>query len=169
VPAVAALAAAGACYVAVSQLVPDGSVQPGAPEAAVAGPPAAADPASASPADAAPAPSSNGAPAAATSAAPVPIEQLPLPDGLGWPGKGLIEVVTAGRELIYVDGVFTGRGPLRRIPVTPGSHEVVLRTETSERRQAVDVVLDRRARLVFGGAAGESVRPSPGSPEQPTP
>ncbi len=85
-----------------------------------------------------------------SSAAPA-LEQLSMPEGLSWPKKGLIEVVTGGRELVYVDGVFTGRGPLRRIPISPGSHEVVVRTEGKERKMRLDVTVGKRARLVFGG------------------
>ncbi len=81
---------------------------------------------------------------------PPALETLALPDGMRWPGKGLIEVVTEGRELVYVDGVFTGRGPLRRIPIQPGSHEVVVRTEGKERSLRVSVSADKRARVVFG-------------------
>jgi hypothetical protein len=76
-------------------------------------------------------------------------EVTDMPDGLSWPGKGLIEVVTSEEELIYVDGVFTGRGPLRRIPVTPGKHEVSIRTENSERKGTVEVTANRNSRAVF--------------------
>ncbi len=77
-------------------------------------------------------------------------ETLGLPDGMSWPGKGLIEVVTDGKQLVYVDGVFTGRGPLRRIPIEPGSHEVVIVVEGKERSHNIDVSAERRTRIVFG-------------------
>jgi hypothetical protein len=77
------------------------------------------------------------------------VESTEMPQGLSWPGKGLIEVVTAEDELIYVDGVFTGRGPLRRVPVTPGEHEVRIKQDGSERSGAVSVELDRCTRAVF--------------------
>jgi hypothetical protein len=83
-------------------------------------------------------------------ATPAAVETLALPEGMSWPDKGLIEVVTEGRELVYVDGVFTGRGPLRRIPIPPGSHEVVVRTEGQERNVRLDVSTGKRARVVFG-------------------
>lgn len=86
----------------------------------------------------------------ARSASPPALEQLALPEGLNWPKKGLIEVVTSGSELVYVDGVFTGRGPLRRIPIAPGSHEVEVRTEGQTRRTRLDVSVGKRARVVFG-------------------
>ncbi len=95
----------------------------------------------------APPPSKKPSTAAGTPAA---VETLAMPDGMSWPGKGLIEVVTEGRELVYVDGVFTGRGPLRRIPIQPGSHEVVVRTEGQERAVRLDVTTGKRARAVFG-------------------
>ncbi len=80
---------------------------------------------------------------------PMKTEVTEMPKGLSWPGKGLIEVVTAEDELIYVDGVFTGRGPLRRIPVAPGEHEVTIKNNGSERQGIVAVQLDRSTRAVF--------------------
>ncbi len=76
-------------------------------------------------------------------------EQGPMPEGLSWPGKGLIEVVTSEDELIYIDGVFTGRGPLRRIPVTPGKHHVAIKTGGKERTGTVEVIADKNTRAVF--------------------
>lgn len=80
---------------------------------------------------------------------PMQVEVTEMPQGLSWPGKGLIEVVTSEEELIYVDGVFTGRGPLRRIPVSPGKHEVSIRTESSQRSGTVEVTANRNSRAVF--------------------
>ena len=77
------------------------------------------------------------------------VKELPMPEGLSWPGKGLIEVVTSEDELIYVDGVFTGRGPLRRIPVGPGDHEITIKSGSSERRGTVVVKDNRCSRAVF--------------------
>ncbi len=91
-----------------------------------------------------------GKPSRKQPATPAAVETLALPEGMSWPDKGLIEVVTEGRELVYVDGVFTGRGPLRRIPIQPGSHEVVVRTEGQERNVRLDVSTGKRARVVFG-------------------
>ena len=51
----------------------------------------------------------------------------------------------------YVDGVFTGRGPLRRIPVAPGDHEVSIRAEGKERTGTVSVQLNKNTRAVFKG------------------
>jgi hypothetical protein len=80
---------------------------------------------------------------------PVATTVVPMPPGLSWPGKGLIEVVTSGDELVYVDGVFVGRGPLRRVPVIPGEHEVSIRTEGERRDGVVEVLVDRSTRAVF--------------------
>lgn len=84
-------------------------------------------------------------------APPMATEVVPLPAGLAWPGKGLLEVVTSEDELVYVDGVFTGRGPLRRVPVAPGEHEVSIRKEGSERRGTANVELGRTTRALFRG------------------
>ncbi len=81
--------------------------------------------------------------------APLTTELVELPPGLSWPGKGLVEVVTPEDELIYVDGVFIGRGPLRRIPLTPGEHEVWIQKDALRQTGKVQVVLDRSVRAVF--------------------
>ena len=82
---------------------------------------------------------------------PMATELAPLPPGMAWPGKGLIEVVTSEDELVYVDGVFTGRGPLRRVPVTPGEHEVSIRKEGSMRQGTANVEPGRTTRAIFRG------------------
>lgn len=91
-------------------------------------------------------------PAATSGPPPLQVEQTKMPEGLSWPGKGLIEVVTAEDELIYVDGVFTGRGPLRRVPVSPGEHELSIKQNGSARTGTVTVDLDRCTRAVFAQA-----------------
>lgn len=80
-------------------------------------------------------------------------EQTTMPEGLSWPGKGLIEVVTSEDELIYIDGVFTGRGPLRRIPVTPGKHHVAIKAGGQTRTGEVQVEADKNTRAVFKAKA----------------
>jgi hypothetical protein len=89
----------------------------------------------------------------ANSSGPPPMETevADMPQGMSWPGKGLIEVVTSQDELVYVDGVFTGRGPLRRIPVSPGEHEVSIRTDGKERKGSVTVQAGKNTRAVFKG------------------
>lgn len=84
-----------------------------------------------------------------SSAGKMVTETAPLPDGLSWPGKGLIEVVTSEDELIYVDGVFIGRGPLRRIPVSSGTHEITIKSGGNVRGGTVEVNLDKTTRAVF--------------------
>src|SRR5690606_7839351 len=63
---------------------------------------------------AAPSPPGHSSPAAPAASVPVkeraPVVEIGLmPEGLSYPGKGLIEVVTSERELIYVDSIFLGR------------------------------------------------------------
>ncbi len=77
------------------------------------------------------------------------IEMLPMPAGLTYPGKGLVEVVTSEEELIYVDGIFIGRGPLRRVPVTPGEHELSIRNGKKERHGVVRAEAGRATRALF--------------------
>jgi len=84
---------------------------------------------------------------------PMASEITALPEGLSWPGKGLIEVVTSEDELIYIDGVFTGRGPLRRVPVTPGKHDVAIKSGGEERTGSVVVEAEKNTRAVFTGQA----------------
>jgi hypothetical protein len=77
------------------------------------------------------------------------VEMAPMPEGLSWPGKGLVEVVTSEDELIYVDDVFTGRGPLRRVPVSPGSHEISIKSGAITREGTVSVSPNQTTRAVF--------------------
>jgi hypothetical protein len=111
-------------------------------------PPAAAVSA---PALAAPVPSPSAA-AAARPAAPT-VEDLELPPGVPLPaGKGLLEVDVGGKQAIYVDSVFVGRGPLRRVPLDPGKHDVMLRLDADEMIQVVEVRPGRRTRLSLAAA-----------------
>ena len=71
-----------------------------------------------------------------------------LPDGLSVPpGKGLLEVDSGGQHKLYVDNVFVGRGPLRRIPLDPGAHQVQTQLDGTEEVHSVTVIAGRRARL----------------------
>lgn len=99
--------------------------------------------------------------ASAPTAAPGPfVETTALPSDLSFPGKSVLEVVTAEDELIYVDGVFLGRGPLRRIPVAPGVHVVSIRSGGSERKGTLDAAAGRLVRASFiDGAAFAAVSP----------
>ncbi len=117
---------------------------------------ASAPAAKAAPAAAKLAPAAAGS-AAAHKAAAAPIsvkaEDLPLPPGVPIAkDKGLLEVETGGRQVIYVDGVFVGHGPLRRIPLSPGEHEVKTKLNGRQRVDHVTVTLGRRARLPLAPA-----------------
>lgn len=94
--------------------------------------------------------------AAPATATPAPVEQEPLietgplPEGLPpYPGKGLIEVVTSERELIYVDSIFLGRGPLRRVPVLPGEHAIKIRSGGTEKDTSAVVHPAKTTRVHF--------------------
>ncbi len=100
-----------------------------------------------------PATASAPAPASAAPAVSVKVEDLPLPPGVPVAkDKGLLEVETGGRQVIYVDGVFVGHGPLRRIPLAPGDHEVETKQDGQRRVDHVSVVQGRRARLPLAQA-----------------
>lgn len=74
--------------------------------------------------------------------------QLPLPEEVQIGGdKGLLEINSGGRHKIYVGGVFVGRGPVRRVPLPPGEHEVRIQTEAREQRYQVTLEAGRRVRL----------------------
>ena len=100
---------------------------------------------------------SPGSAAAVHKASPPPVsvnvEDMPLPPGVPIAkDKGLLEVETGGRQVIYVDGVFVGHGPLRRIPLAPGDHEVKTKQDGQERVDHVTVAQGRRARLPLAKA-----------------
>ncbi len=67
--------------------------------------------------------------------------------------KGLLEIDIAGKDAIYVDGTFVGRGPLRRVPLDPGKHDVKLRQPGEEQAFQVDVKKGSRTRLSLAAAA----------------
>ncbi len=103
---------------------------------------------------AAPVVASAVAPPAVVTAPPLPearVEALELPPGfVVGDGKGLLEIVTSGRESIYVGGTFVGRGPTRRVPLAPGAQRIEIRTEDGSRQQAVELPAGRRLRVSFG-------------------
>ena len=79
--------------------------------------------------------------------------ELPLPPGIVvGDGKGMLEVETGGKHSIYVDGVFVGRGPLRRVELDPGDHEVRAKLAGDESVHQVQVKAGRRARLPLAPA-----------------
>jgi CheY-like chemotaxis protein len=77
-----------------------------------------------------------------------PIQDLDMPaDVTVAPDRGLLEIDVAAPHSIYVDGVFIGRGPTRRIPLREGSHEVRVRGDGVDAVQSIDVRKARRVRL----------------------
>jgi hypothetical protein len=77
-----------------------------------------------------------------------PIEDLELPPEVGvLPDRGLLEIEIAAPHSIYVDGVFIGRGPSRRIPLREGPHEVRVRGDGTDVVQTIEVRKARRVRL----------------------
>ncbi len=74
--------------------------------------------------------------------------ELPLPEGIQIAaGKGLLEVNSGETHKIYVNGVFVGRGPVRRVPLTAGKHEVELRNDGEVDKHEITIVADKRIRL----------------------
>jgi hypothetical protein len=73
---------------------------------------------------------------------------LGLPEGITVAAdKGLLEINTGGGHKIYVDDVFIGRGPVRRVPLKSGSHKVMLKLDGDEDEGTVAVVAGRRVRF----------------------
>jgi hypothetical protein len=65
-------------------------------------------------------------------------------------GQGLLEVDTGGNHVIYVDGVFVGRGPLRRVTLPPGRHDVRVSLGSQKHEQSLEVPKGARVRLPLG-------------------
>jgi len=75
-------------------------------------------------------------------------EDLPLPPGaLLAASQGLLEIETQGRDAIFIDGAELGRGPVLRVALSPGVHEVRLRIRGEDRVRFVLIRTGRRARL----------------------
>jgi hypothetical protein len=116
------------------------------------------------PVEATPAPSAIVAAArgsAAPSAGPaMNVQNLALPDAFDpGPGRGLLEVVTAPADSIYVDGTFVGKGPGRSIPAPAGRHEVKIVRADAEHTTFVELTAGRRIRLGLELEAGAAPRP----------
>ena len=93
-----------------------------------------------------PSPSAGAAPLA--SAQPTAGEDLPLPPGLlVAPHQGLLDVETGGKEAIFVDGVEFGKGPMLRLVLAPGVHEVRQRVRGEWRIRFVLIRPSRRTRV----------------------
>jgi hypothetical protein len=67
--------------------------------------------------------------------------------------KGLLDIDTGAAHSIYVDDVFVGRGPQRRVPLRAGKHQVRLRLEGDESAIEVTVQTGRRTRLAAPGGS----------------
>lgn len=102
-----------------------------------------------------PPPASSGSASSSPAAAIPKVDQLGLPPGIGPvpPDKGLLEVFTGDESSIYEDGVFIGRGPLRRDTVSPGEHEIMVHKESQERRIRVEVRAGARTRVSYSDSA----------------
>jgi hypothetical protein len=88
-----------------------------------------------------------------------------LPSGAAYPGRGLLEVVTSERELVYVDGIFIGRGPLRRIPLLPGKHGILIRNGGTERGTEAELRVGASTRVHFEVGELHQLDPSTDEPE----
>jgi hypothetical protein len=71
------------------------------------------------------------------------------------PGKGLLEVSTSGKHRIYVDGVFVGPGPLRRVPLSPGTHDIRVSLDGIDVSAPAQIREGRRTLLQRSGGAPE--------------
>jgi len=84
---------------------------------------------------------------AAADLAPVG-DDLPLPAGVPMnAAQGMLDIETGGRESIFVDGAELGRGPVLRLMLSPGVHEVRVRARAEERIRFVMIRGSRRTRL----------------------
>lgn len=78
-------------------------------------------------------------------------EDLPLPNGsVLAAGQGLLEVDTGGRDAVFIDKMELGRGPLLRVALAPGMHEVRVKAHGEERVRFVLIRIGRRTRLPLG-------------------
>ena len=98
----------------------------------------------------------SGAPpvAVAKPAAVAPtLEDLDMPPGVPVASdKGLLEVDLGAKHAVYVDGAFVGRGPLRRVPLPPGAHQVLLKLPEGEVPVQAEIKAGRRTRVSLPAA-----------------
>jgi CheY-like chemotaxis protein len=117
----------------------------GAPSAELPAPSATAFAAGVSPAGAPVGPTASVPPAAG--------EDLPLPAGAVLaPDQGMLDIETAAKDAIFIDGVELGRGPFMRLALAPGVHEVRVRAHGEDRVRFVLVRASRRVRLPLASA-----------------
>jgi DNA-binding response OmpR family regulator len=94
----------------------------------------------------------SSAPAAPVPKLQVTITESALPAGTEIPpGNGLLEIQVPDGTAIRVDGEYLGMGPARRVPATPGEHQLTLGDGVP---QPVTVKLGQRTLAVAAGAAG---------------
>lgn len=88
-----------------------------------------------------------GVTAAPTAASPAG-EDLPLPSGATVDeGQGLLDVETGSGETVFIDGAEIGKGPLVRVALAPGMHQVRLQGRGEERTRVILIRASRRTRL----------------------
>jgi hypothetical protein len=68
-------------------------------------------------------------------------------------GNGLIEIVGADRDALYVDGTLVGRGPRRLVPSPPGAHEVRISRGNDDAVLKVEIAAGRRVRVSAPGSS----------------
>jgi hypothetical protein len=108
--------------------------------------------------EAAPVASVATASAAPVSTAPAPFalksENLAIEPGVDvGTGNGLIEIVAADRDALYVDGTLVGRGPRRLVPSPPGPHEIRVARGSDSAVVQVAVAVGRRVRVSAPGSS----------------
>ncbi len=82
-----------------------------------------------------------------------------LPPGTDVPGgRGLLEIQVPDGTAIRVDGEYLGMGPGRRVPLTPGTHQVTLGDSAP---QSVNVKVGQRTLAVAASAATPAPAGSP--------
>lgn len=148
-PAAATTGATAEAIPTTAQTAPPTAAPP--PTAPTTGPTGAPPPvpSGAAPTTAAPPSASGSVPTITPVTSSMATADLDLPEGIAVPpDRGLLEVDVDSPRSIYVDGVFIGRGPMRRLPLREGQHEVKLRGDDgSEAAQAVAIHKGRRTRL----------------------
>jgi hypothetical protein len=143
--AVFAVLAAGASYYGVTLLF---GTPPAKPVAAV---PSAVSPV--------PTPVVASAVASATPKEQLATSDSALPPGTDVPaGNGLLELQVAEGTAIRVDGEYLGMGPGRRVPLTPGAHQVTLGDAAP---QTVTVKAGQRTLAVAASASAAAPAGSP--------
>ncbi len=93
-------------------------------------------------------PSSLDSASTALPQASVSLRPIPVPEGMVVvPGKAMLEVVTGAGHAIFIDDRFVGRGPVRLVPLDPGSHTVRTRINDQERVDTIQLSEGQVARL----------------------